>query len=342
MKNMNEEYILKGYEDLEISTQIIIRAAQARGVRVEVLERESNFLRLSRGEVNCIVKEATRTHLDPLITHFIMENKTVAKTLLREAGLHTPAGRSFPAGERARAREYILEQLKAGPLVIKPNTTNFGLALHLLNSDEIQRTGRAQYVDFALENAFTYSQTVIVEEYIPGHELRFLVVGDECVAVCKRLPANVTGDGRRTIEELVAAKNDHPMRGVGYKTPLEKIRLGDDELAFLGRFEYTPKTVPAPGQPVYLRWNSNISTGGDSIDLTDETAEALKKRAIHASQTLGAKICGVDLVTADPSGEEGYSILEVNFNPVLYIHDYPLLGKNRRVGEKILDALGFK
>ncbi|MEQ9366160.1 MAG: hypothetical protein RIF32_18100, partial [Leptospirales bacterium] len=44
----DSEYILSGYEDLEISTQIVIRDALARGLDVEVLSRKAHWLRISR------------------------------------------------------------------------------------------------------------------------------------------------------------------------------------------------------------------------------------------------------------------------------------------------------
>ena len=50
------------------------------------------------------------------------------------------------------------------------------------------------------------------------------------------------------------------------------------------------------------------------------------------------------MILPDPRGAfapENYAILEINFNPVLYIHNYPFQGKNRQVGQRILDALGF-
>ncbi|MGG0815607.1 hypothetical protein ABE142_23525 [Paenibacillus alvei] len=66
-----------------------------------------------------------------------------------------------------------------------------------------------------------------------GKEYRFLVTGDEVVGILHRVPANVVGDGIHTIEPLVHKKNKDPLRGRGYKTPLEKIQLGEAETMFL-------------------------------------------------------------------------------------------------------------
>ena len=77
------------------------------------------------------------------------------------------------------------------------------------------------------------------------------------------MPANVLGDGVKTIRELVELKNQNPLRGKGYVTPLEKINLGENEAIFLKQQNKNFDYVPLAGETVYLRENSNISTGGD-------------------------------------------------------------------------------
>ncbi|MBU5583709.1 bifunctional glutamate--cysteine ligase/glutathione synthetase, partial [Enterococcus sp. S181_ASV_20] len=87
-------------------------------------------------------------------------------------------------------------------------------------------------------------------------------------AVLLRIPANVIGDGERSIEELVAEKNDNPLRGTNHRSPLEKIQLGDLEQLMLKEQGLRIDSIPEKGQQVFLRENSNVSTGGDSIDVT--------------------------------------------------------------------------
>ncbi|HLP03455.1 MAG TPA: hypothetical protein VK163_15620, partial [Opitutaceae bacterium] len=159
-----------------------------------------------------------------------------------------------------------------------------------------------------------------------------------------RVPANVVGDGRRTIRELVAAKNEHPFRGEGYVKPLEKIVLGETELAFLAAAGLDPEMVPEARRTVFLRKNSNISTGGDSIDWTEAMPAVYHRLAERAAAALGAQIAGVDMIVSDPGdarAEAAYSIIELNFNPALHIHDFPETGENRRVERHVLDLLGI-
>ncbi|WP_061223420.1 bifunctional glutamate--cysteine ligase GshA/glutathione synthetase GshB [Leptospira weilii] len=329
-----EIFTLEGFEDLEISTQIVIRDALNRGLEVEVLDRKNHFLRLknSNGFVQ-YVKEASKTALDSYMSFLVMENKTISKIVMHESGLLVPEGDSFGDPESAFV---FWKKNSDRKIVVKPVTTNFGIGITILAPYASEEDAKK-----AIKIAFNHSESVIVEEFAEGNEYRFLVIGTETVAVCNRVPANVTGDGIHTIEGLVALKNEDKRRGVGHVTPLEKIQLGDTELDVLQQSGFTKDSIPSKDQKVFLRKNSNISTGGDSIDVTDWAHPFYKELAVKAAQLVGAKICGVDIILKDLEKQEDYRILELNFNPVLYIHNYPYEGKNRDVGNKILDLLGF-
>lgn len=337
MSEQTSEFILAGYEDLEISTQIIIRDALARGLKVDVLNRKAHWLRLTSPDSGRIeyIKEASKTRLDSYITFLIMEDKQMSKLVLEEIGLRVPRGAHYTAASAAIA-DYARYANQA--IVVKPTTTNFGTGISVL-----QTHGEADYAT-AVEQAFTHDDSVIVEEFVAGMEYRFLVIGDECVAVANRVPANISGDGTSDIRGLVAKKNQDPRRGVGHVTPLEKIQLAETELAYLKSQGLTPESVPARDEQIFLRRNSNISTGGDSLDRTDEVQAGYRDIAVRAAASVSAQICGVDIIIPDlaaPISDDSYAILEINFNPVLYIHNFPYAGENRKVGEKILDLLGF-
>ncbi len=327
---------LPGFEDLELSTQILLKAAIKRGIAFEILDRKENFISLTKDGHTEYVKQATKTSLDSYVTVLIMENKTVTKKVLARHGIRVPKGREYDDVDNA-VKDFALYQDQ--PIVIKPKTTNFGIGVTIF-------TGPFSKEDYetALRGAFRHDKTVLVEEFLTGKEYRFLVIGDEVIGVLHRVPANVVGDGVSTIEELVREKNKDPLRGTGYRTPLEKIRLGETEELFLKGQGKTRTDIPKKGEIVYLRENSNISTGGDSIDYTDEMPDSYKDIAVRAAKAVGAVFCGVDMVIDDigeEAGPDNYGIIEINFNPAIHIHCYPYKGKNRHPEEKILALLGF-
>ena len=321
----------------ELSTRLLVEEAQRRGVRVTVLDAEDNFLRLEREGRIEYVKQATRTSADSYIAPLIMENKQVTKLVLREAGLPVPAG--FAVNTVVEAERQWPHFAGRG-LVIKPRSTNFGEGVVIFRDGNWTR----EQANEAVATALTLDSVVLLEEFVSGPEYRLLVIGEEVVAVLRRVPANVTGDGLRNIRALVAEKNLDPRRGSGYVTPLEKIRLGPVEADYLAAQGADFDSVPASGQTVFLRENSNISTGGDSVDHTDEIHPGYKAAAVRAARAVGARICGADIIIPDlhavPTADN-YSIIELNFNPALHIHDHPYTGQNRHVEDRVLDLLGF-
>ncbi len=323
---------LEGYEDLELSTQILMKESIKRGITVNIVDRIENFISLKNKEKIEYVKQATKTSKDTYVSVLIMENKTVTKKVLAEKGVKVPKGEEFNSIEAAKikARNYINK-----PIVIKPKSTNFGIGINIFPDG-----ANLEDIIHAFEIAFKNDNTVLIEEFIKGKEYRFLVINDEVVGILHRVPANVIGDGEKTIKELVEVKNQDPLRGKGYVTPLEKIRLEENAELFLKQqgknFDYIPKK----DEVVYLRENSNISTGGDSVDYTDDIPQKFKDIAINAARAAGAKICGVDMMLEDYRDENtNYAIIELNFNPAIHIHSYPYKGKERKIATHVLKLL---
>ncbi|WP_242458138.1 bifunctional glutamate--cysteine ligase GshA/glutathione synthetase GshB [Enterococcus faecium] len=284
-------YQLAGFREMELSTQIFMFDAIQKGVQVKVLDESDQFLRLQFQDHVEYVKNANMTSKDSYIVPLIMENKTVTKKVLKEAGFRVPGGAEFSSMEEAvKAYPRFAEQA----FVIKPKSTNYGLGITIFKEGASLEDYQA-----GLAIAFREDSSVLVEEFMPGTEYRFFVIDGEVQAIMLRVPANVIGDSIRTVKELVEEKNSDPLRGTNHRAPLELIQLGELEQLMLKEQGLTIESVPQANQIVYLRENSNISTGGDSIDMTDEFSEAYKKIAVSAVEALGAKISGIDLIIPD-------------------------------------------
>lgn len=335
-ESKQNSYNFKGLEDMELSTQLLLREAVRRGVRFDILDKEENFVCLKRDENIQYVRQATKTSLDNYASILAMENKVVTKQILNEHGIKVPKGLNYSNKIDAKA-DFIYFKNRA--VVIKPKSTNFGLGITIIKINaDIWNFERA------IDIAFDYDSSILIEEFVEGKEFRIFVMNDEVVGILHRVPANVTGNGISTIRELVVEKNRDPLRGKGYHTPLEKIQLGEAELMFLNfqnkDFEY----IPRENEIVFLRENSNISTGGDSIDFTDDIPDSYKQIAVKAAQALGVKITGLDMIIPDytqEASDDNYAIIELNFNPAIHIHCHPYKGKNRQLNQKLLDLLGF-
>ncbi|MGV3087832.1 bifunctional glutamate--cysteine ligase GshA/glutathione synthetase GshB [Streptococcus suis] len=329
-------YALKGYENMELSTQMILFDAIQMGLQVEILDEEDQFLKLWKGDHVEYIKNGNMTSKDNYVIPLAMANKVVTKKILDQAGFPVPAGAEFSHKEEA-LRYY--GQVASSAIVVKPKSTNFGLGISIFQ----EPASLADY-EKALDIAFSEDSHVLVEEFVAGTEYRFFILDGKCEAVLLRVAANVVGDGQSTIRELVEQKNQDPLRGRDHRSPLEIINLGDIELLMLEQQGYTPDTVLPEGVQAFLRGNSNISTGGDSIDMTDQMDETYKQLAADMATAMGAWACGVDLIIPDrtkPASKEepNCTCIELNFNPAMYLHTYTYAGPGQSITPKILRKL---
>jgi glutamate--cysteine ligase len=330
----DNRFKLEGYKALELSTQILMKDAIKRGIKVEVLDKTENFISLKNNNKIEYVKQATKTSKDNYVTILIMENKSVTKKVLSENNIKVPQGIEVNSMDEALN---VIKNFINIPIVIKPKSTNFGLGISIFKDGTDKES-----IKRAFEIAFKHDNTVLIEEFIQGKEYRFLVINDKVMGILHRVPANVKGNGINSIKELVEVKNQDPLRGYHYVTPLEKIILDENAELFLKQQNKDFSYIPEKNEVVYLRENSNISTGGDSIDYTNDIPERFKKIAVQATKAVNARICGVDMMLEDYSDESSnYAIIELNFNPAIHIHCYPYKGSERSIGVEVLKMLGL-
>ena len=315
-------------EDLRLgpSTGSIVYAAVARGIPFRRMT-EGSMVQLGWGSKQKRIQAAETSHTSA-IAESIAQDKDLTKTLLYSAGVAVPQGRVVTTLEGALA---AAEWIK-GPVVVKPRDGNQGkgVAVNLQTTEQITA---------AFEVAYKISDEVIVERFLPGHDFRLLVVGNELVAAARRDPPYVIGDGQHTIRQLVDVINSDPQRSDGHATSLSKIRLDAIGLATLDEQGMTPESIPPRGVRINLRKNANLSTGGTATDVTDDVHPDLAAGAVAAAHMVGLDICGVDVVCDSvykPLQEQGGGIVEVNAAPGLRMHLSPSYGKGRPVGEAIV------
>ncbi len=320
------------YKTLELSTQILIEECLTRGIKVEVLDYHSNTLRLSKGTKIEYVKQATKTSLDNYVSVLLAENKHITKTLLLENNINSPLGICI---DNKYDINTIYNEFKGKKIIVKPLSTNFGIAINTLEKEFV-----IQELENAIVSCLKEDTHVLIENFIEGKEYRFLVINGKTIAVLHREGANITGDGKSSVRELVEKKNDSPLRGENYNLPLQKIKLESIELATLLKQGYNFDSIIPKDKKVYLRENSNISNGGDSIDFTCDIHPKYKEIAERAAKTLDLKITGIDIMLTDIYNyNDDYSIIELNFNPAIHIHKYPYIGNSINAAPIILDML---
>ncbi|MCE1185698.1 MAG: cyanophycin synthetase [Rhodocyclales bacterium] len=318
-------------EDVRLgpSTGSIVQAAVLRGIPFRRLT-EGSLVQFGWGSKQRRI-QAAETDLTSAVAEAIAQDKELTKNLLRAAGVPVPNGRSVTSADDAWAAAQEID----GLVVVKPRDGNQGkgVAVKLRTEEEVKRAFRV---------AAEISDDVMVERYLPGHDFRLLVVGEQLVAAARRDPPLVVGDGVRTIRQLVEHVNSDPRRGTGHATSLTKIRFDDIALATLEKQGLNAESVPPKGQRVILRNNANLSTGGTATDVTDDVHPEVAARAIAAAKNIGLDICGVDVVcesVLEPLEDQHGGIVEVNAAPGLRMHLQPSFGKGRGVGEAVVSNM---
>jgi len=303
-------------------------------------EREIPYLRLNKyslvqfghGRFQQRI-QATITSKTPHIAVEISCDKEDTHNLLRDLGLPVPQQRLVRSERQAvRAARTI-----GYPVVVKPLDANHGRGVSI-NLAEDEQVSLAYQV--ARENA--RGSSVLVESYIEGMDHRMLVVNDELVAVAKRVPGHVVGDGSSTIRELVDVVNEDPRRGIGHEKVLTRLELDNQAERLMEIAGYDSSTVLTGGEVFFMRSTANLSTGGTAIDMTDVVHPDNREMAVRAVQAVGLDVGGVDFLSSDITEsykEIGGAIVEINAAPGFRMHVAPSEGEVRDVSGKVMDML---
>jgi D-alanine-D-alanine ligase-like ATP-grasp enzyme len=266
----------------------------------------------------------------------IAKDKDYANFFMKGMGYKTVPGKVFFSDTWAKAIEstdnidgaYAYAQTIGLPVIVKPNSGSQGKGVALVH------TKREFYR--AMRRIFAIDRVALVQQPVSGKDYRVVVLDDRIISAYERVPLNVVGDGRSTIRQLLA-KKQRAFAASSRDTVIkpDDLRMG----AKLKRAGLTMDTVPHKAQRVFLLDNANLSTGGDSIDVTAMVHPDFKKIAVQLTRDMGLKLCGVDLmIQGDISlPPKEWWVLEINSAPGL--DHYASSGKAQ---QKIVEDMYLK
>jgi cyanophycin synthetase len=313
------------------STASLVAAAEERDIPWLRLNKYS-LVQFGHGKFQKRI-QATITSETNHIAVEISCDKEDTHNLLNDLGLPVPQQRMiYSPRDAVRAARSI-----GYPVVLKPLNANHGrgVSINLTTDEEVETA-------FAFAREQGTSRSVLVESYMIGFDHRMLVVNNELVAVAKRVPGHVVGDGKHTISELIDIVNQDPRRGVGHEKVLTILEIDNQAKRLMDNAGHTAETVLEDGDIFYLRDTANLSTGGTAIDLTDVVHPDNREMAVRSIMAVGLDIGGVDFLTDDISQsykEIGGGIVEVNAAPGFRMHVAPSEGTPRDVSGNVMDML---
>lgn len=313
------------------STGSLVKAAEDRNIPWIRLNRYS-LVQFGHG-VHQQRIQATITSETRHIAVEIACDKEDTHQLLNDLGLPVP--RQYMVYSERRA---VAAAARIGyPVVLKPLNANHGrgVSINLTTPEQVE-------IAFVQAQEQGSGRSVLVESFIQGFDHRILVVNNELVAVAKRVPGHVVGDGKRTISELIDQVNLDPRRGIGHEKVLTQLELDKQAHRLLSEAGKDEHTVLEEDEVFYLRSTANLSTGGTAIDLTDAIHPDNREMAIRAVRAVGLDVGGVDFLTPDITTsykDVGGAIVEVNAAPGFRMHVAPSEGEPRDVAGKVMDML---
>ncbi len=312
------------------STESIVAEAKAR--KIPWLELGSRaMIQLGYG-VHQNRIQATLSNKTGILAVELACDKEGTKQILRDSGVPVPRGTTIRS---SKYLEDAIAEVGGFPIVIKPLSGNHGRGITI----DVQTVKEAIA---AFDMAQEVSEEVIIERFHTGRDHRILVINGKFAAVAERVPANITGDGVSTISQLIEITNQDPRRGDGHDNVLTRIEIDRTSMDILVKQGFTLESVPPIGQVCYLKATANLSTGGISVDRTDEIHPENIWLAERVAKIIGLDIAGIDMVTEDisrPVRQVDGAIVEVNAAPGFRMHTNPSIGTPRNVAAPVIDML---
>lgn len=258
-------------------------------------------------------------------------DKELTKIILSKHGIPVPEGKRFK--ENIRDDEIVRYVSDIGyPVVIKPTDGSFGRGVVTNIRDEDSLVNALNYVRQRLN-----MKDILIERHIPGKEYRLYVVGDQVVGALHRVPANVVGDGVHSIRQLIDMKNEERKKNPRLCSCL--IVVDQELINYLQASDKKLESIPKKGERIFLRDKSNVSLGGDPIDVLDELPDEIKTTAVMALKAIPGLPHGAVDIIVDERQPLDYAATVLEVNPTAQIGSllFPLKGQARDIPSAIVD-----
>jgi D-alanine-D-alanine ligase-like ATP-grasp enzyme len=295
----------------------------ARNIGADFSDWDFGYARISRDGRTTMVKQSS-VMLDDHLTLDLMGNKALVYSLMAELGFSVPEHKRFTMANFADCAAFFraLER----PVVVKPTSGTGGgrgVTTGITNLRALRKAARL---------AASFDDQLLVEEQLDGHSFRLLYLDGEIIDAVRRDPPVVTGDGRRTIRQLVKIENKRRLRGdpVTALSPLKIDRDCQNKLQELG---LRPGSRLEAGKTIELKRAINENDREKNHNVLAQVHRETIAAGARLVQALGVSFAGLDVICKDISSALGTSnglISEINTTPGLH-HHYLVSNTGNRV-----------
>jgi len=314
-----------------ISTYLIALEAWRRGIILQFHKFNPKSARIHyslnyKGRKHLFHVSKSDTITDEAV--HICDDKSLTKTYLSRTNTPVPKGKKFNEVDPDNSIVEYAESI-GYPVVLKAirDAGGKGFFSNIINKQELKET------IFHVRQERKY-KTVLLEEHIQGKNCRVFVFNGEVIGALQRMAANIIGDGKSNIKELIEQKNK--LKRKNPYTAKRMIKIDSEVTKMIARKNYTLESIPKKNEKIFLREKNSVAKGGDSIDITDQLSSYAKEVAIKAVHSIPGLIQGgIDIIVDE--NNEVRSVLEINEQPEIGGHLFPEKGKARDIATVIID-----
>lgn len=285
----------------------------AREIGADCAPLPSGFTRISRAGMTTLVRGG-EVMLDSRLTLDLMGDKPLVYDLLREKGAPVPDSTTFSRRDLGPALAFMRAQ--SAPVVVKPASGTGGgrgVTTGVIDERGLRRAAR---------NAARFDAVLVAEREIEGGSYRLLFLHGRLLDAVRRDPPLVTGDGRRTIRQLIAAENARRLEAAPARA-LSPITIDPDCRTCLGWQGLTPRSRPAEGAVIQVKSAANENAATENHNVRDDVHPDTVALCRDLVCDFGVALAGVDILCRDisrPLGPDNGVIGEINTTPGLHHH----------------------
>ena len=283
---------------------IIVNEARRRGIGIEVIDADAGYFALGLGGRRIVCRESL-SELTTAVAMSRCDDKVVTQRLLKRAGLKVPDQTAYEALDQAEA--FLTRH---GSLVVKParGEQGAGISVDIRDPADLER---------AIKNARRICETVLLEQFCSGADLRIIVIDFQVVAAAIRKPAQIVGTGAHSIADLIQIQSRRRRAATSGES---SIPVDDETERCVREAGFKMADTLPYGQTLIVRKTANLHTGGTIHDVTADLSPALAQAACKAARALDIPVTGLDFLVPDVKASD-YVIIEANERPGLANHE---------------------
>ncbi len=308
-------------------SRVIWEEAKSRGIEMKQLQMFNTLLDQYRARIN---GKLVYFNSLPIPTKFLnmrknWDDKFLLKTEFSKRNIPVPAYFQFPIFFPQNL-ENIFSKFEK-PIIVKPRVGSRGrhtvTNIHTLDQFRV-----------GVNVAKKLCAYLVAEEHLFGYVCRATFVKGKLMGFYRGAAPFVTGDGEKTIRELILEKDKNRRKRV------EKVLINQEIEDYILRSGFGLEDILPDKFRLFLTHRTGRLFGGATREMLDELHPSFVPILTEAAKTVELSVIGFDCIVPDPTKDantQKWGIIECNTLPFIDLHYYALEGKPKNIAGAIWD-----